>query len=843
MKKAIKILTLLLALALVISAFAVMVLATDDCVVDEVNVAPLASVSGDKGPGTTAGSVATEQSLFWKYANDGDRLTVSPANKNAADNYGLWLNFENPYKFTKIVLQTYGVGRAEEDYTISEWISGKTSEYDIQVTLYDGDGEVIVTKTVKAGGKDDFVIELDEDIARASRIYVFFVHSNAAQQQAIWEVYAYTTEDHDWQYVEETIPSSCTEDGKKVVECADCGEVAEVVSYAKGHKSYCTTTCINDDCEETVEIEHVKKAGSSNCANPECGALGVFPDCSHKADPRNPCSGVCVKCGEPESVPVRHTADKTNPCNNNCSVCGAIDVIPDAYDLGALTTKTSVALEYTYVSHVANPTDPCDTTCYSCGRIEAVKAAHVPDPVNPCTVSECAKCGRDGVFAHYSRNYNANDPSQYLIYEPHVRPDTVYGATTSTGAYSCRLYCLNCKAGGNSTYYLPYAHEFDNCADARCNVCNDSVAIKERQHSFTEESPYRCVDCGWYDNATYTLCLDGHIYSNRCDQKCNDCGAQGKKSYLNGSNLVPEYWHVYDNACDTTCNDCGEERTTEHTFPTAECGELCTVCGESRVTTVPHTYSDVLDANDQPIANSSACDTICDACNETRAVPHDFPEKCTPNCLICTLANPTIEHTYTDDCDSDCNVDGCDGTRVAPHNFAYVCDAKCRDCDSVNPDAVAHIYCADCDADCDRDCGFVRTGVAHVYDNAHDATCNNSGCNFIRNAQNDSAFVPACVYDNACDTTCNACSATREVGAHVYDDATDTTCNECGDVRVVTNNGGSSDSSSGDNGSGDSGEKDGLGGGAIAGIVAGSAVLLGGGGFATYWFVFRKKRM
>jgi hypothetical protein len=36
---------------------------------------------------------------------------------------------------------------------------------------------------------------------------------------------------------------------------------------------------------------------------------------------------------------------------------------------------------------------------------------------------------------------------------------------------------------------------------------------------------------------------------------------------------------------------------------------------------------------------------------------------------------------------------------------------------------------------------------------------------------------------------------------------------------------------------------DGLSGGAIAGIVAGSVVVLGGGGFALWWFVFRKKKL
>jgi hypothetical protein len=49
------------------------------------------------------------------------------------------------------------------------------------------------------------------------------------------------------------------------------------------------------------------------------------------------------------------------------------------------------------------------------------------------------------------------------------------------------------------------------------------------------------------------------------------------------------------------------------------------------------------------------------------------------------------------------------------------------------------------------------------------------------------------------------------------------------------------DSNNGSNGSNGSDENDGLGAGAIIGIVLGSLAVLGGGGFALYWFVLKKK--
>ena len=75
-------------------------------------------------------------------------------------------------------------------------------------------------------------------------------------------------------------------------------------------------------------------------------------------------------------------------------------------------------------------------------------------------------------------------------------------------------------------------------------------------------------------------------------------------------------------------------------------------------------------------------------------------------------------------------------------------------------------------------------------------------------------------YDDACDATCNTCGEERTPSDHVDADENDT-CDVCG-AEIP---------------------KDKLSGGAVAGIVIGSAVGLGGGGFALWWFVFRKKRI
>ena len=72
-------------------------------------------------------------------------------------------------------------------------------------------------------------------------------------------------------------------------------------------------------------------------------------------------------------------------------------------------------------------------------------------------------------------------------------------------------------------------------------------------------------------------------------------------------------------------------------------------------------------------------------------------------------------------------------------------------------------------------------------------------------------------YDNACDSVCNTCGEERTPAEH-YSENRDGKCDVCGESFKLS-------------------------GGAVAGIVVGSVAALGGGGFALWWFVFRKKRI
>ena len=105
-------------------------------------------------------------------------------------------------------------------------------------------------------------------------------------------------------------------------------------------------------------------------------------------------------------------------------------------------------------------------------------------------------------------------------------------------------------------------------------------------------------------------------------------------------------------------------------------------------------------------------------------------------------------------------------------------DATCKH-EEEKSDLAAHTYTNACDTTCDV-CGYARTVGAHVYDNACDNKCN--VCSAERTVESH-------VYDNACDTACNVCGATRTI-THDHADtltAGETThwyaCSVCGDKK------------------------------------------------------------
>ncbi len=183
---------------------------------------------------------------------------------------------------------------------------------------------------------------------------------------------------------------------------------------------------------------------------------------------------------------------------------------------------------------------------------------------------------------------------------------------------------------------------------------------------------------------------------------------------------------------------------------------------------------------------------------------------------------PPCQHVYDDCLDATCNICG-EEREITGHVFDSCEDTECNVCGFVR-EAQEHAFSGCTDPTCYK-CPYVREAGAHTYDNCLDAECN--VCGYKR--------VAAHTYADVCSEKCLLCDHTR-VTKHTFgewkltkeatrkvDGEEQRVCSVCGKIetRPVAFVG--------------------LGGGAIAGIVSGSTVVAGAGGFSVFWFVVKKK--
>ena len=136
-------------------------------------------------------------------------------------------------------------------------------------------------------------------------------------------------------------------------------------------------------------------------------------------------------------------------------------------------------------------------------------------------------------------------------------------------------------------------------------------------------------------------------------------------------------------------------------------------------------------------------DNVCDVCEST-IVPlcaeHTYTDDCDAECEVCHFVRNEIPHKWSNACDAECD---CGATRtVADHIDETPADCVCDECSA----ALKHKYANDCDAECDV-CGESREAY-HAW-------------------------------ENDCDTYCDLCGATREVADHADSDD-DGKCDRCG---------------------------------------------------------------
>ena len=127
----------------------------------------------------------------------------------------------------------------------------------------------------------------------------------------------------------------------------------------------------------------------------------------------------------------------------------------------------------------------------------------------------------------------------------------------------------------------------------------------------------------------------------------------------------------------------------------------------------------------------------------------------------------------------------------------YTCSV-CGDTKTENIDKIAHTYTNNCDTQCDV-CDATRT-ITHKWDDGKvitKPTCTDKGeelytCKVCKETKTETLAKTGHSYDNDCDTSCNTCGATRDTEHDYMDRWTfDETghwhaCSNCGDILELT---------------------------------------------------------
>ena len=197
---------------------------------------------------------------------------------------------------------------------------------------------------------------------------------------------------------------------------------------------------------------------------------------------------------------------------------------------------------------------------------------------------------------------------------------------------------------------------------------------------------------------------------------------------------------------------------------------------------------------------TNACDTTCNVCGLTRNITHQYKwvidknANCGTNgskheeCSVCgekrnlnTVISATNNHIYDNDCDDRCNV--CNQIRaVSEHFYENECDNTCNVCGESRNVSHNYKWIIDKSENCSED------GIKH------------QECIYCGESKNENTVIFATgnhSYIYGCDTECSECGATREA-SHSYKYYTTVSattskngkkyyeCSECGAIKTTT---------------------------------------------------------
>ena len=541
-----------------------------------------------------------------------------------------------------------------------------------------------------------------------------------------------------------------------------------------------------------------------------------------------------------------------------CSVCGTVTTAANA-------------------THTAGADDGDCTTAVKCTQcdknaIEA-KATHTGGTATCTQKAECTTCGKEygsfgnhdygtligavaekhtqtelvaGIAAHYQCSvcdkYFTSAKVETTLQElTGATPSHSYGAWQTNDDKHWKECSCGLKSEENN-------HVYDNATDVTCNTCDHDRTLPHTHGNGVKQlgQSATCTTPGWND---YYKCSCGKLYTEAdCTNEITDLEA-----WKTGAGKI-EASHNYG----TLVSAVAEKHTQTELAPGVAAHYHCSACGkyftEGKVettlealtgTTPSHSYGDwktdadkhwkecscgkKADEGNHVDANSN---NKCDSCDKTLSSggvtppPHTHDYGTTwkfdgtnhwKECSCGDKKEVTAHSGGTATCEAKAKCSECNTEygELAEHKYSEATctsKAKCSVCGDEKGEFAAHTYV-------DGKCACGATDPNYQPPHEHNFVEGKCEC-----GETDPNYQPPHEH-NFVEGKCE-CGETDPN----YTPGTDTPGTDVPGTDVP----GTDKPEDPD---------DGLSGGAIAGIVTGSVVVLSGGGFALWWFVFRKRKL
>ena len=640
---------------------------------------------------------------------------------------------------------------------------------------------------------------------------------------------------HDWG--EWAVYEYCDSEGQMTRECSICHDIESSVIQATGHTDSAWLSdgtnhykkCIV--CDEITIEKTAHSGGTATCTE------------------RKECTVCHHKYGEFNTSNHTGTAEWTQTDTHHSKAytcCGSVTVANEVHEFtNGVCTECGYGCNHKGGTATCTEKAECEICHQKYGELDKNNHSGTAKWTTTATTHEQKyDCCNAVVVANASHIWNKGKCIE-CEYECQHSATLVKGTEatcTVNGVKDCYL-CAHCGlyfADENCTTRIDYwSWEYGAGKIVAEHKYGDLIPEESAVHTQTElkagmKAHYKCSVCqGYFDenkNPTTENALiipaPQHSYSDwvKDDEKHWKACSCGLKS--------SENTHQYDDNSDMICNDCGWDRSVQHTHGNGTKqdgqGATCTVdgwkdyykcsCGKiytdaactNEITSFEewkngdgklaagHSYGDLIAKADatcsaigmQAHFECSVCHTLFDA---DKAVK-------TENEL--TIAIDANAHTYG------AWTSNGDGTHTR------VC--------SLNAEHKENSNCAG--------------GTATCTEKAVCATCNTAYGNTVAHSHGSEWKTDANEHWNECD-----CGDKANKAAHT-DSNNDGKCDTC-EYHMSTTPDNPNNTPDNPNNTPDdpTDDKDGLGAGAIVGIVIGSVAVVGVGGFTLFWFVIKKK--